>query len=95
MSALAPASALPASLLEHPLAHIHDQPGLLEQRYEVVWLDDSARAAAPAQQRLHSGGHHATQVERRLVEQEELVVLERAAQIHLEFHALLHKVLHV
>ena len=32
-------------------------------------------------------GHHAAQVERRLVDEEELVVRERAAQVHLELHA--------
>ena len=54
----------------------HDQAGLFEQRDEVVGLDDPARGAAPADQRLHAGGGHVLQVERGLVDEEELVVLE-------------------
>ena len=73
---LVPGRALAASLAEHPLADLHDQAGLFEQRDEVVGLDDTARGAAPADQRLHSGRAHVLQVERGLVDEVELVVLE-------------------
>ena len=37
---------------------------------------------------------YVAQVDRRLVGEEELVLLERFAQVHLQFHAVLHGVLH-
>ena len=90
----APAGALAARLLQHPPADVDDQPRLLQQRDEVVGLHEAARTAVPADQRLDARGRHPLQVERRLVEQEELVALERAAQLHLQLHAALHAVVH-
>ena len=73
MAGVAPAHGLPAGLLQHPLADLDDQPGLLEQRDEVVRLHEPARRAAPADQRLHARGAHVVQAERRLVDEEELL----------------------
>ena len=89
-----PRGALSAGLLQDPLADLGDQPRLLEQRDEVVGLNDAARRVLPADQGLHPGGAHVAQVDRGLVGEEELVVLEGFAQVHLEFHAVLDGVLH-
>ena len=94
IAGLAPCGALPAGLLQHPLADLYDQAGLLQQRDEVVGLDDPARRAAPPDQRLHAGGAHVPQIERRLVDEEELVPLQCDAQVHLELHPALDRVLH-
>ena len=48
----------------------------------------------PADQGLHPGGAHVAQGNSGLIGEEELVVLERFAQVHLEFHAVLEGVLH-
>ena len=89
-----PRGALSAGLLQDPPADLRDQPRLLEQRDEVVGLKDAARRVAPADQGLHSGGAHVAQVDRGLIGEEELVLLESFAQVHLEFHAVLDDVLH-
>ncbi len=94
VAGVAPAHALVARLVEDPATDFDHQPGLLQQRDEVVRLDDAARGALPADQRLHARGAHLSQVERRLVDQEELVVLERHAQVHLELHPRLHRRVH-
>jgi hypothetical protein len=48
----------------------------------------------PADQGLHPGGAHVAEVDRGLIGEEELVLLERFAQVHLKFHAVLEGVLH-
>ena len=91
---LTPAGALSAGLSQDPLADLCDQPCLLEQWDEVVGLNDAAQRVAPADQGLHSGGPHVAEVECGLVGEEELVLLQGFAEVHLQFHAVLHGLLH-
>jgi hypothetical protein len=91
---LAPRGALAAGLVQDPPSDLDDQARLLEQRDEVVGLHDAPCRAVPANQSLHSGGAHVPQIERGLVHEEELVLRERAAQVHLELHPRLDGVLH-
>ncbi len=90
----APLGALAAGLVQHPAADLDDQPGLLEQRHEVVGLHDPARRVQPADQGLHARGDHLAKVERGLVDDEELIFGERVAQVHLELHLALDGVVH-
>ena len=91
---LAPLRALTAGLAQDPAADVDDQTGLLEQRHEVVGLHDTAPGMAPADQGLHARGDHVAQVEGGLVDDEELLALERVAQVHLKLHLALDVVLH-
>ena len=61
---------------------------------EGVGLDDASCRMVPADQGLHSVGAHVAQIERGLIDQEELVVREGIAQVHLEFHAAVDCILH-
>ena len=75
-----PRHRLPAGLLEHPAADGHDEPGLLEQRQEVVREQHAGVGRAgvlPAQQRLDPDQLAGVDPQDRLVVQEELVVVER------------------
>src|SRR5271155_6042641 len=94
MPGLAPCRALTAGLLQDPLSDLDDQPGLLEQGNEVVRLDYASARVLPADQGLNSGGAHVAQLERRLIDQEELVVEKGIAEVHLEFRTALKCVLH-
>ena len=94
VAGLLPLGALAAGLPEDPGADVDDHPALLEQRDEVVGLDDPAPRLAPADQRLDPRRRHAREVEGRLVDEEELLVLERALEVHLELHPVLDGVLH-
>ena len=72
---------LAARLLEHPRADRHDEPGLLGQVDELVRRDQPALGVLPAHQRL--GARRSVAVgerDDRLVEDAELVALERAVQ---------------
>ena len=57
-------------------------------------MNDTAHRVLPADQGLHPGGAHVAEVDRGLIGEEELVLFERFAQVHLEFHAVLDRVLH-
>src|SRR5271155_498909 len=94
MPVLAPCRTLTAGLLQDPLPDLDDQPGLLEQGNEVVRLDYVSARVSPADQGLHSGGAHVAQIESGLIDQEELIVEKGIAQVHLEFHTALDRVLH-
>src|SRR5450755_911075 len=62
---------------QHPTSDRHDQPGRLCERNERVGLDDPSGWVAPADQRFDTGQLLGLQVERGLVEEEELVSIER------------------
>ena len=94
IAGLTPRGALTAGLAQDPPADLCDQSCLLQQRDEVVGLNDAAHRVLPADQGLHPGGLHVAQAERRLVGEEELVLLERFAQVHVQFHAVGNRVLH-
>ena len=73
--AASPGRALAAASSSTHLPTSHDQPGLLEQRDEVVGLQRRPRVGMlPADQRLDPVGRHVAEVERGLVGEEELVV---------------------
>ena len=79
-----PGRRLFAGRLQHPAADRDDQPGRFRERYERVRRDHATDRVAPADQRLDAGDRLALQVERRLVEQEELAGVERVLEVDLE-----------
>jgi hypothetical protein len=79
-----PGCGLFAGRLQHPTADRDDQPGRFRERYERVRRDHATDRVAPADQRLDAGDRLALQVERRLVEQEELAGVERVLEVDLE-----------
>ena len=82
--ALGPAGHLGDGALEHPAPERRDEPGLLGQRDELDRADDPARRVLPAHERLDGDRAQRGRVEDRLVEDAELVALQRAAQVGLE-----------
>ena len=60
----------------------------------VVGEDDAPLGMAPAQQRLDPDRALGAQVERRLVDEEQLLALERLDEVHLEPEAVLRRRLH-
>ncbi len=87
----APRQALPGARLaaggaQHPFADRHDQAGLLGQRDEFGRRHQSALGMAPAHQGLDPDDLGRAHVALGLVDQVQLVVLQRAAQAHLELH---------
>ena len=79
-----PRRGLLAGGLEHPRADLDDQPALLGERDELGRRDEPARRVLPAQQRLGRGDLAGVEVEDRLVDEEQLVAGDRAAQVVLE-----------
>ncbi len=77
-----------------PTADLGDQPALLGQGDELVGLKHPACGVAPADQGLDARRAHLAEGDRRLVGEEELVVVQSVAQIHFELHARLDRVLH-
>ena len=55
---LTPRGDLSAGLVQNPLSDLDDQPRLLEQRDEIVGLNDPAHRVLPADQGLHPVGGH-------------------------------------
>ncbi|MDP9397604.1 MAG: hypothetical protein M3P96_07150 [Actinomycetota bacterium] len=76
-----PGAGLPARFGQDPAPHGHDEPGLLGQADEVVGADESPLRVLPAQQRLDAGDLPRTQLEDRLVVQDELLFGEGALQV--------------
>src|SRR5581483_11134659 len=68
----------------HPAPDRDDEPGLLRNRDEQVRWNDAPAGAAPAEKRLDTGDRLGSQVEGRLVDEEELLPLDRLPEIHLE-----------
>ncbi len=85
----APCGGLAAGLLEHPAADRDDQPALLGQRDEARGRHDAPLRMAPAHERLDADHPLAGQIEDRLVDQEQLVLLHGRAQIGFEVQATL------
>jgi hypothetical protein len=78
-----------AGLLQHPAAYRDDRSVVLGDRDEHVGGDHPARGVAPTQERLHAHDPFIVQVQHRLVDEEELICLERVRQVHLEVYAIL------
>ena len=74
--------------VQHPLADVEDEVGLLGQRDELRGRDVAVPGQAPAQQRLGADDPAVAQVDLGLVLDHQLVALERAAQLALEHQPL-------
>ena len=94
-SAVAPDRGLRARGAQHPPADVDDHPGLLEQGDEEVGIDDAANRVLPAQQRLDAGDRAGLERADRLVDEEELVAIERGAQVELELPVIEHGRVHL
>ena len=57
-----------------------DEAGFLGDRQELVRCEQSAHRVGPPQERLHADAHPGLKLDDRLVEESELVVLDRALQ---------------
>ena len=77
-----------AHAVQHPLADVQYQAGLLGERNELRGRDVAVPRQPPAQQRL--GAHHApvAQVHLGLIQDHQLVALQRAAQLALQHQPL-------
>ena len=82
-----PGGHLLAGLAQHPAADLADLAGLLEDRDELVGLDQTPGRVLPAQQRLDADQGEVVEVVDRLVDEAELVARQRRAQIELELDA--------
>ena len=74
----------PARLQQHPAAQLDDHPGLLGQGHELVGGDETPFRVLPAHQGLDAVHAAGAQVHDRLVDEGELVVEDRLAQVLLE-----------
>ena len=54
MAFVMPNGRLLAGLREYPATDWDDQPGLLGERNEGIWRDDSARGVSPAESKVRS-----------------------------------------
>ena len=77
-----------AGLLEQPRPDRGDNPGLFQYGHERLWVDDASHGMPPAQERLHAAHVDAVKFEYRLIENEELVLLEGLPEIGLELEPL-------
>ena len=89
-----PARRLPARLVEYPPADVDDEAALFENRDEDIRRDGALGRVVPAQERLHALDLNPVQIEERVVEQAELVVLERRLEVRLEGEPFLGRRLH-
>ena len=83
-----PAAQLCAGGLEDPAADRDDVPVGLGQRDEAVGRQAPARRVLPADQRLDAGDPLGLELDQRLVLEEQLVALQRQAELAAELHAL-------
>jgi hypothetical protein len=65
---------------ERPLSDLEDQPGLLQQRYEVSRRHEAGSGLLPPQQRLHPADRPGREQHLGLVVQHELLLFHRFAQ---------------
>ena len=80
--------------MHHPTTDRHDQAGLLGEGDEVQRRHEAARGVDPPDQGFDPGDLAALELDHRLVVEAELLVLERALQVGLEFQALQRGVVH-
>ena len=82
-----PTLRLAARLLDHPHADGHDEAGLFGDVDELRRHERAALGMLPAQQRLDADDEAALEVDGRLVDDAQLVAVERAAQRGLDVEA--------
>ena len=75
------ARALAQRAVEHPAGQVGDQAGALGQRHELAGREQAARRVLPAHERLDADHRAGAQRDLRLVVQDELVLVDRAAQL--------------
>ncbi len=75
------ACGLAARLGQHPRADRHDQAGLLREGNDVRRHDDPPGRVVPAQQRLERPEPPGPELHHRLVEEPELIALERVSEV--------------
>src|SRR5581483_5953646 len=80
-----PSAALAAGLLKHPLPYAHDEPGFLRDWNKPVGRDHAQLGMLPSQKRLGADYSLALQVKLRLIVENQLLPLQRAAEIVLQF----------
>lgn len=79
--AFSPFPGLAHRLLQDPAAERHDQPGVLGERDEPVRAEDAVLRVQPAHQRLGAPHAAVTEVDQRLVLDEELAALQGRGQL--------------
>jgi hypothetical protein len=79
-----PPSNAPDRLFEHPSSDSDNQTRLFKVWDELAWADDPSRRMAPPQESLHAGYRHRRQIEHGLVDEGELLVLDRALEVGVE-----------
>ena len=80
---LLPQSNLAAGFSDRPLSEGHDQPALLGQRDELHGRDQAAARVLPADECLDAGKPARLEVDRRLVVEDELRLLEGRSELRL------------
>ena len=83
-----------ARFAKHPAADRHDQSRLFRERDELERLHDPALRVDPSDQGLHAGDPSRLELDHRLVMEDELLVLERALEVGLQFKAAQRGVVH-
>ena len=71
-------------LAHHLVGELHDEAGLFGHRDELIRRHDAARGMAPAHQCLDAGDAAGGDFDLRLIDEEQLVLLERAPQFGFE-----------
>ena len=90
-----PLAIIGADAVHHPLADVQDEAGFLGQRYELGGRDVAVPRQAPAQQRLGADHAAVAQVHLGLIQNDEFVALQGAAQLALQHQALDRRRIHV
>ena len=78
-----PADKLAAGFAQHHRTHLVDEPGLFGHANELHRCHQAPLGVPPADQRFHARQSSVLQVEHRLVDDKEFVVLQRAPQVFL------------
>ena len=84
---LVPSGESPHCLVHRPAAELEDEPAFLGDRNEFGRADLAAILVVPARQRLEAGYLAGLQVDERLIEELQLVLVERAAKLGLDREA--------
>src|ERR671936_1743697 len=82
-----PRAEVGAGLPQHPFADLHDEAAFFQDGNEFGGRNHAARRMLPAKQRLRAARPLAFQLELRLVNEPELLALERPAQLAAEHRA--------
>ena len=88
-------SALATRLLEDPGADRDHEARLLRQRDEVVRTHEPSRGVVPTDERLEPLDRAARQVDHRLEQEHELLVVDRPLEIGLQLEAAQRRVVHL